>query len=129
MVNFSTLQSLTLGVLLSSPLAVGTYVQINYYSDGGCQDYVLSIPNPPGSTVYNYQYSGTNSANIANCDGYLDCSCTFYTEPNGQGNQQFIMSDDNDCASNWGGGFQSFKCTYRSDIGPQAQSRSVRGNF
>jgi hypothetical protein len=116
MVNFSTIRSLTLAVLLSSAtltVAQSTYMQVNYYWDGGCTDYALSIPWPPDNEIYNYAYTNTNSANIANCDGYDYCECTFYAGPDGTGESwsaSYYVAEN--CASNWGGGFQSFNCQY-----------------
>ena len=53
--------------------------KINYYTDGGCTDYLVSIfPSTDGS-CYDYSYTGDNSANIANCDG-SNCQCTFYNQ-------------------------------------------------
>jgi hypothetical protein len=119
MVNFATVKTLALAVSLSAPLAVvadpvlvsgDNYIQVNYYWDGGCTDYALDIPNPPES-MFDYAYTNTNSANIANCN-YGYCSCTFYTGPNGEGSSQTVTYPSPNCASNWGGGFQSFSCVY-----------------
>jgi hypothetical protein len=132
MVNFSTIQSLTLSVLLSSAtLTVADYIQVNYYWDGGCSNYALDIPMPPNNSNYNYQYSNTNSANIANCDGYDYCYCTFYTQPDSSGPSQKVDYYGDNCASNWGQGFQSFTCSYgHNNPYPGAkEKRTVRGNF
>jgi hypothetical protein len=132
MVNFSTIQSLTLSVLLSSAtLTVADYIQVNYYWDGGCSNYALDIPMPPNLSNYNYQYSNTNSANIANCDGYDYCYCTFYTQPDSSGPSQEVDYYGGNCASNWGQGFQSFTCSYgHNNPYPGAkEKRTVRGNF
>lgn len=128
MVNFFTLRGLTLGVLFSSAtLTVGQYIQVNYYYDGGCSDYAIDIPNPPNDSNYNYQYSNTNSANIANCDSYDYCSCNFYTQPNSSGPMEAADYYGDNCASNWGGGFQSFTCVY--GYNNDGYKRTVSGNL
>lgn len=123
MVTFSSLQSLTLSVLLSSTLAVGQSIQVNYYWDGGCEDFALALPNPP-QIIFDYTYTGTNSENIANCD-YDYCNCQFYVEPNAVGVPIQLSWGGDNCASNWGGGFQSFHCEY----GSYNIKRSISGNF
>ena len=86
-------------------------LQINYYTDGGCSSFASSPPNPfTDNSCYNWQISGTNSANIANCDGFSTCDCSFYTQPNCGGASQSASFGGNNCASNWGQGFSSFKC-------------------
>jgi hypothetical protein len=124
MVKFSTIRSLPLGVLLfSATLTVDAYIQVNYYWDGGCTDYALDIPMPPEQEIYNYAYTNTNSANIANCDYYW-CDCTFYAGPDGTGESWYVSSPspstagNGNCASNWGGGFQSFICSYGPTSAP-----------
>jgi hypothetical protein len=116
MVNFSTIRNLTFGVLLSSAtstVAQSLYTQVNYYWDGGCTDYALDIPWPPNNQNFNYAYTNTNSANIASCDGYDYCECTFYAGPDSTGESWKISYfGDGNCASNWGAGFQSFNCEY-----------------
>ena len=103
-------------------------LKVNYYSDGGCEDYILSLnptvdwgQNP--TTCYDYEWNGINSANIANCQdpaGGQNCYCVFYTEPGCEGNWGVGKSDwyDGDnCASNWGQGFKSMVCQYATADG------------
>jgi hypothetical protein len=112
--------------LLSSTPAVGQYIQVNYYWDGGCADFALDIPNPPYGN-FNYAYTGTNSANIANSDGYDWCYCNFYTQPNGGGAVEALDYYGNNCASNWGEGFQSFDCSF--GYNDYKEKRTVTGNL
>ncbi|EAW17417.1 uncharacterized protein NFIA_073320 [Aspergillus fischeri NRRL 181] len=73
-----------------SPWAIATFItaataatlKVNYYSDGGCSDYMASINPSPGFSCYDYVWTGSNSVNIADCtfpNG--KCICTFYTQP------------------------------------------------
>ncbi|KAI1101328.1 hypothetical protein F4804DRAFT_13936 [Jackrogersella minutella] len=85
-------------------------VQINYYSDGGCSQYITSPPSvPTDGSCYQYQFGGTNSANIADCDHSI-CECIFYTGANCQGAQDVAISPGDNCASDYGSGLQSFQC-------------------
>ncbi|KAI1206001.1 uncharacterized protein F4807DRAFT_464009 [Annulohypoxylon truncatum] len=87
-----------------------TAIQVNYYTDGGCTQFNTSPPNvPTDGSCYQYQFSGTNSANVANCDHSV-CECIFYTGANCQGAQDVAISPGDNCASNYGPGFQSFRC-------------------
>ncbi|KAI8959012.1 hypothetical protein F5Y11DRAFT_334438 [Daldinia sp. FL1419] len=84
--------------------------QVNYYTDGGCTAYLVSIfPSTDGS-CYDYSYTGDNSANIANCDS-SNCQCTFYAQSGCQGAAQTISYNSGNCASNYGHGFLSMKCS------------------
>jgi hypothetical protein len=97
-----------MAALAASASAAG--IHINYYTDGGCSNYASSPPNVPiDGGCYNWQWNGANSANIANCD-YKECWCTFYTQPNCQGAAQALTYSGDNCASNWGQGYVSFKC-------------------
>ncbi|KAI0387822.1 hypothetical protein F5Y04DRAFT_241078 [Hypomontagnella monticulosa] len=124
--------------------------KVNYYTDGGCDDYLISMyvkqshwiliwfkslrghPRILGldgytdifgytrfpftdDSCYGYQYTGDNSANIANCDAPSgsDCVCTFFVQPNcGGAGQSIGYSSGADCTSNFGRGFLSMRCTY-----------------
>ncbi|KAI2637166.1 hypothetical protein GGS26DRAFT_588711 [Hypomontagnella submonticulosa] len=89
--------------------------KINYYTDGGCTDYLVSIFPFTDDSCYGYQFTGDNSANIANCDAPSgsDCVCTFFVQDNCQGAGQSIgYSSGADCTSNFGRGFLSMRCTY-----------------
>jgi hypothetical protein len=90
--------------------ALASAMNVNYYSDGGCSNYVSSPPNVPADgSCYNWQWSGSNSANIANCD-YGTCVCSFHVDANCGGPYEQIEYGVNDCASYYGTGFQSFAC-------------------
>ncbi|KAJ6133954.1 hypothetical protein N7523_000276 [Penicillium sp. IBT 18751x] len=86
-------------------------LQVNYYSDGGCSDYLTEIYPSTDGTCYGYDWTGMNSANIARCtfpNG--DCYCTFYTQANCKGAAQTVSYPNDNCASNYGHGFVSMKC-------------------
>lgn len=111
------LQLLALALFLFSiPTNADNRIQVNYYYDGGCSDFAVSPPNVPNALgsgdSYGYQWTYSNSANVANCDGYLVCVCLFYTGPNLEGSVQVADYGGHNCASDWGVGFQSFQCFY-----------------
>ncbi|OIW30098.1 hypothetical protein CONLIGDRAFT_680882 [Coniochaeta ligniaria NRRL 30616] len=92
-------------------------LKVNYYSDGGCSDWILSLHPGYGNDCYDYNWPGVNSANIANCiypDAY--CVCKFYTQAACTGAVQTTVYPDNNCASNWGHGFLSMKCHIVHDL-------------
>ncbi|KAK6957706.1 hypothetical protein Daesc_000494 [Daldinia eschscholtzii] len=88
--------------------------KVNYYTDGGCTAYLVSIFPFTDGSCYDYSYTGDNSANIANCDasGGSTCHCTFYAQSGCQGAAQSIAYNSGNCASNYGHGFLSMKCSY-----------------
>ncbi|KAI2629347.1 hypothetical protein GGS26DRAFT_592014 [Hypomontagnella submonticulosa] len=96
--------------LVSLLACLGSAIQVNYYKDGGCSDYATSIKNVPSDgSCYNYEWNGSNSANIANCD-WPNCECIFFTDGNCQNPKYSAVWGSDNCASNWGGGFHSFTC-------------------
>ncbi|KAF7588702.1 hypothetical protein BBP40_005302 [Aspergillus hancockii] len=99
-----------LPVILTSVITSVSAAQlkVNYYSDGGCTNYLTSIYPGNVQDCYDYDYSGTNSANIANCDGYQLCTCYFYSEKGCKGKE--VWQPSYSCASNWGTGWASMKC-------------------
>ncbi|KAH7399317.1 hypothetical protein BKA66DRAFT_565400 [Pyrenochaeta sp. MPI-SDFR-AT-0127] len=106
--------------LLSTATSVcGWTLKVNYYKDGGCKDYLVSV-NPGWNGCYNYQYNEMNSANIADCDGsFAGCTCRFFTEKNCKGGAWTTATGSfgwDNCASNWGSGFKSMRCDV--DNGP-----------
>ncbi|KAJ0426180.1 hypothetical protein BJY00DRAFT_307679 [Aspergillus carlsbadensis] len=103
------LPSTLLASLLALTAGTTAYeLKVNYYSDGGCDDYVLSFWPGDIGDCYNYDYGGTNSALIADCKDYGLCDCTYYAERDCQGLSK--MAGTGECASNWGGGWKSLKC-------------------
>ncbi|KAH8645739.1 hypothetical protein BX600DRAFT_519321 [Xylariales sp. PMI_506] len=99
--------------LVSASVAYGTGIQINYYTDGGCDDYLASPPNvPTAGGCYQWQYTGTNSANVVGCSFQFGCECTFFTGPDCTGDSQgsTYVDGGSNCASDYGTGFQSFSC-------------------
>ncbi|RDW78707.1 uncharacterized protein DSM5745_05559 [Aspergillus mulundensis] len=92
--------------------ALSADLQVNYYSDGGCSDYMTSIHPGTGGSCVDYVWTGSNSINIADCtfpNGA--CTCTFYTQPGCSGAKQQVVYPNDNCASNWGRGFYSMKCS------------------
>ncbi|KAL4910985.1 hypothetical protein BDW74DRAFT_172438 [Aspergillus multicolor] len=90
--------------------AVSAYeLKVNYYSDGGCSDYLVSVWPSVVGDCYDYDYSGTNSANIADCKDFYACGCTFYQEKGCTGTESSPLTGS--CKSNWGGGWKSMKCS------------------
>jgi hypothetical protein len=63
---------------LLAPLAVAGSIQVNYFYDNNCTDFASSPPAVPNNEVYVWEIAGTNSAGIANCDGFDYCWCYFY---------------------------------------------------
>ncbi|KAI1776953.1 hypothetical protein F4818DRAFT_457555 [Hypoxylon cercidicola] len=99
------------GAAQGEPISPDAQFKINYYTDGGCGDFLISIFPFQDGSCYNYAYTGDNSANIANCDG-SECRCTFYTETNCGGSSEtveYLPAAPGNCASNWGHGFGSMK--------------------
>ncbi|KAL2850178.1 hypothetical protein BJY01DRAFT_245643 [Aspergillus pseudoustus] len=99
-------------LLLLSALTAATTayeLKVNYYSDGGCENYVTSLWPGDRDECYDYDYSGTNSALIADCKQYGLCSCTYYSEKGCTGTSK--GGGTAVCASNWGVGWKSMKCT------------------
>ena len=89
-------------------------MQINYYSDSGCSDYIgqvdvtwASYEYGSGSNCYNYNYG--NSVNIANCYE-TSCVCIFYEETDcNQGNS--VVSNGNCVTDAYE--YYSFECGYK----------------
>jgi hypothetical protein len=106
--------SFTLALLISA--ATAAELKVNYYSDGGCSDYILSLHPGVSYGCYDYNWQGSNSANIADCT-YPNgvCVCTFYTQAGCKGASQSVDYPNNNCASNYGHGFLSMKCAVIHD--------------
>jgi hypothetical protein len=68
-----------LGVSSAEQPELTQQIQINYYSDSSCSNFVGQVEAPVGS-CYNYNYG--QSLLIANCS--FSCLCTFFTEENCQ---------------------------------------------
>ncbi|TVY47285.1 hypothetical protein LCER1_G008519 [Lachnellula cervina] len=126
--HFTTISTFVLGAFLSTAtsVAAGNYIQVNYYKDGGCKDFAAKIENPPQGKDYDYAYGGSNSASIANCNGYSYCECTFYTNQGSSGPSETANWGGSNCASNYGSGFKSFTCSYGSFI---KREEEVSGNI
>ncbi|RYP45625.1 hypothetical protein DL768_008062 [Monosporascus sp. mg162] len=103
----------TILVTAGSAAAAGESAKIQYYYDGGCSNYAVEF-NVPGSTCYNYDWSNSNSGNVAGCNSrYNDCTCRFYENSDCKGTGKTAQNDGpfGNCASNWGKGFKSVRCT------------------
>ncbi|PLB48362.1 hypothetical protein P170DRAFT_427449 [Aspergillus steynii IBT 23096] len=104
----------TLLTSLCALVASVSAIQINYYSDGGCENFITSPPNVPIGRCYDYAWDGQNSANIANCDSNVyGCKCYFYAQAGCKGAVDSANTgsyDGTNCVSNWGHGFKSFHC-------------------
>ncbi|KAH8811089.1 hypothetical protein F5884DRAFT_854452 [Xylogone sp. PMI_703] len=80
----SVLASLLFSSLVSAQTDLS--VQVNWYSDQGCSQYMTSTQLYYASVggCINFGVPGAGSMNIANC--YLpQCQCNFYTSSNCQG--------------------------------------------
>ncbi|EHK21132.1 uncharacterized protein TRIVIDRAFT_153055 [Trichoderma virens Gv29-8] len=99
---------------LFSALAAASNIQVNYYSDGGCANYLTAVNPFTNNNCYNYDYTGTNSALIADCSFANGCACTLYSNCDCNGSTHTIGTRTNDgsahCASAWGVGFKSMRC-------------------
>jgi hypothetical protein len=82
-------------------------LKVNYYSDGGCNDYVTSFWPGDRDECYDYDYSNMNSALIADCKQYGLCRCTYYSEKGCKRLEK--TAGTGICASNWGAGWKSLK--------------------
>ncbi|KAG5745541.1 hypothetical protein H9Q72_014107 [Fusarium xylarioides] len=87
-------------------------LKVNYYKDGGCSQWA-GVSLHPGTSwgCYTYTWNGANSANIADCT-YPNgkCACTFYTQQYCKGASETVIYPKDNCASNWGHGYESMKC-------------------
>ncbi|KAH6632525.1 hypothetical protein F5144DRAFT_534118 [Chaetomium tenue] len=115
--HFSPSSSIGLAASALFATAVNAaHIKVNYYSDGGCSDYMISIYPSTDWTCYDYNWSGQNSVGIAECtfpNGV--CYCDFYTHGGCSGasigkSLSYSGSDPGWCASNWGHGFESMRC-------------------
>lgn len=88
-------------------------LQVNYFSDGGCQDYILAIYPPPDGSCYDYNWKGQNSVALAESTYPHGVPvCTYYTGEKCTGAYQTEVGawPKKNCASNWGHGFVSLRC-------------------
>jgi hypothetical protein len=62
-------------------------LKVQYYTDGGCKDYAVSIWPGTSNKCYGYSYSNTNSANIVSCGGNsVACTCYLFEQDSCKGN-------------------------------------------
>jgi hypothetical protein len=117
--------------VLFATLAIGdNYIQLNYFTDDACSDYSDSPPNVPlDDSPYNWAIPGTNSAGIANCEGYEYCKCWFYEGADATGNSKVAttLPSGPSCVQ---GQFDSFECLAPETIlkppPPQEPSNRLR---
>lgn len=99
---------------LFSALAAASNIQVNYYSDGGCAITLTAVYPFTNNNCYNYDYTGINSALIANCSFAIGYICTLYSnyDCNGFTHTIGIRTNDDSAhyASAWGVGFRSMRC-------------------
>ncbi|KAI1026532.1 hypothetical protein LB503_013568 [Fusarium chuoi] len=61
-------------------------LKVQYYKDGGCSDYAVSIWPGTSNSCYGYSYSNTNSANIVTCGSRgVACTCYMFEQDNCKG--------------------------------------------
>ncbi|SCV30716.1 uncharacterized protein FFB14_03190 [Fusarium fujikuroi] len=89
-------------------------LKVQYYKDGGCSDYAVSIWPGTSNSCYGYSYSNTNSANIVTCGGRgVACTCYMFEQDNCKGSSVrtvALSGSGSACVSNWGKGYRSMKC-------------------
>jgi hypothetical protein len=99
-------------LLLVSSAATFTQMQINYYSDRYCNDYVTEVDVTWAQNSNCYGYHGGNSVNIANCNIEGTCTCDFYGTSDCSGNTlELASSSANNCLHN-AKDYYSFSCSY-----------------
>lgn len=102
-------------LLLISAVAVGesASLKVNYFSDGGCQDYMISIYPPADDSCYDYNWTSQNSVAVAESTfRYGTPVCTYYTRAKCAGSSKTEVGawPQQNCASNLGHGFVSMRC-------------------
>lgn len=86
-----------------------TAIQVNYYYDQGCSDYItsLDITDDFLDTCVDYYIEGAGSFNIAGCapsDGdQAFCGVTFYTGPGCSGNNAIAAINSDGSQGVWSG--------------------------
>ncbi len=87
----TVIYSLGISLVLANPLPESY--------DGGCTDYASSPPNvPTDNSCYNWNWGGSNSANIGQCGDDALCECAFFAKDGCQGSSK-KASDGDSCAS------------------------------
>lgn len=101
--------SLVLASIISA--AIAAEIKVNYFSDGGCSDYMITITPSTDWSCYNYEWSGQNSVGVASSTFPNGTPiCTYYVFADCQGASQTETGVHDNCASNWGHGFLSMRC-------------------
>jgi hypothetical protein len=108
------LNLLAFAPLFATLTTARNYTQVNYFYDNACSDFASSPPNVPNNfLLYNWETTGTNSAGIANCEGYEQCQCWFYTGVGPVENDTSALAEtsfpNSTCVT---GHFASFSCQY-----------------
>jgi hypothetical protein len=88
----------------------GPVITAQYYTDGGCEEYLTTFYPFDNDGCYQYQYTGANSGNIIASYDTSILACTWYEGENCSGHSQDTVGEK--CASNYGGGWQSIKCIF-----------------
>jgi hypothetical protein len=91
--------------------AIAADIKVNYFSDGGCQDYILTIEPSTDWSCYDYEWSAQNSVGVASSSFPNGTPvCIYYTGAHCTGASQTKSGVRNNCASNYGHGFLSMSC-------------------
>jgi len=115
--QFSTASLSFLALIAASVVSAEKQIQINYYSNSGCSDFLGQVDVTWATALwggqnncYNYQYG--NSVNIVYCSKPGGCFCNFYYQSNCQGGATQQAQSSGNCI---GGAQQlkSFACYYR----------------
>jgi hypothetical protein len=89
-------------------IVFGQWINVQYYSDGGCEDYLTTVNPWTNGDCYQFQWGGTNSVNIVDSSSGANAQCDFFPDPDCGGSSVWVQGPA--CKSNWGQGFQSMKC-------------------
>jgi hypothetical protein len=82
-----------------------------YYTDGGCTEFLTSFDPFTNGGCFQFQFTGANSANIVSGTDNGLLSCTWFEGENCSGHSETKTPAD-ECASNFGGGWQSVSCGF-----------------
>lgn len=103
---------------LAPAVLASDQLQINYYTDYSCSDYLgqvgvswASFMGSGDTNCFNYHYGA--SANIASCSEET-CTCFFYYDQNCAGDYSTVYgkaSGADDCIKN-AAAYNSFRCYY-----------------
>lgn len=94
-------------------------LRIQYYSDSSCKNPMTALFPKYDNSCYNFSWPNSNSMNIDRCTfGEKECKCVFFPRRDCKGTVKKVGTRRDNCASNWGTGFASMKCSVRTKIQP-----------